>query len=299
MAWGASGPLVLLLASSAPTAPEAPAPRARLVYVVAPDAEACPTADDLRSAVNARAGHELFGEPPNLTLEVTIRREGAAHVATVVLPDAPGGGGATRELRSDVGCAELATAVALVASLAIDPASILPPPPPPPAVAPSESWRSFAALGPRAAYGLAPGGSSGLALSGGVVFKRATLGAELRGLLPGDAPYSNGSVAIVPLTLSLLPCATRGHWEGCGVAALGLLRGAGAGFSENRTAWKAFAGLGARGGFVLGGERFRLRAFVEATAVLPRTTFLVGVDEAYTTRGVSIAGGLDGLVFFR
>ena len=64
----------------------APERRARLVYVVAPDAQGCPSDAELRAAANARAGHELFGDPASLTLEVNIRRAGAAHVATVVLP---------------------------------------------------------------------------------------------------------------------------------------------------------------------------------------------------------------------
>jgi hypothetical protein len=298
VASGASGPLVLLLATLAvPAAASADPLRARLVYVVAPDAEACPSADDLRAAVNARAGHELFGEPPDVTLEIRIGRAGGAHVATVSLPDAPGGGGATRELRSDVGCAELATAVALVASIAIDPASALQPAPPPPPPAP-RAWRGFAGLGPRATAGVAPGAVAGLALSAGAVGRRGTLGLELGGFLPGDASYAGGRVAVLPLTVSLLPCASRGHWEACGVAALGLVRGAGAGFSENLSAWKAFAGLGARGGLGVGAERFRLRLFVELLAVLPRTTFLIGDAAAYTTRGVSVGGGLDGLMFF-
>jgi hypothetical protein len=277
-----------------------PERRARLVYVVAPDAQGCPSEQELRAAANARAGHELFGDPASLTLEVNIRRAGAAHVATVVLPDGPDGTG-TRELRSDVGCAELATAVALVASLAIDPESILrPPPPPPPPPPPSRTWRGWVGLGPRVGFGPGPL-SGGLALSGGVtgfLGGRGTLGAELRGLAPRDSAFEAGQVAVTPLTLAVLPCAARGHLEACGVAAVGLVRGEGAGFTQNFTVWRPFAALGARGGVVLGGERLRLRAFVEVAAVLPRTSFMVGEAEAYTTHGVSCTGGVDGLFFF-
>lgn len=304
MAPGASAPLVLLLALSAPAAaiaqPAPPSPRARLVYFVAPDAEACPSADEFRAAVNARAGHDLFGEPANVTLEVTLGRAGAAHVATVDLPDAPAGRGATRELRSDVGCAELATAAALVASIALDPASLLEPPaaaPPPPPPEP-RTWRGLVGLGPRAAWGLTPGATAGLALSAAVLRGRGAFGVELRGLLPRDATYGSGSVTIVPLTMSLLPCVRRGPWEACGVALLGLVRGAGSGFTENYAAWKAMAGLGARGGAGVELGRFRLGAFLEGVVILPRTTFLVGTGAAYTTRGVSVGGGLDALLLF-
>jgi hypothetical protein len=276
-----------------------PERRARLVYLVAPDAQGCPSEQELRAAANARAGHELFGDPASLTLEVNIRRAGAAHLATVVLPDAPNGTG-TRELRSDVGCAELATAVALVASLAIDPESALgppPAPPPPPPPTPSRTWRGWVGLGPR--VGIGPGPiSGGLALSGGVVGARGTLGAELRGLAPRDSAFEAGQVAVTPLTLALLPCAARGHLEACGMAALGLVRGQGSGFAQNFTTWLPYAALGARGGVVLGTERLRMRAFVEAAAVLPRSSFRVGEADAYTTHPVSVTGGVDGLFFF-
>jgi hypothetical protein len=288
-----------IVASIARAQTAAPDRRARLVYVVAPDAQGCPSPEALRAAANARAGHELFGEPASLTLEVNIRRDGAAHLATVVLPDAPGGTG-TRELRSDVGCAELATAVALVASLAIDPESALgapPAPPPPPPPPPPRTWRGWVGLGPR--VGLGPGPvSGGLALSGGLVGTRGTLGAELRGLAPRDIAFEAGQVSVLPLTLAVLPCAARGHWEACGVVAAGLVRGEGSGFAQNFTAWRGFGALGARGGFVLGTERLRMRAFVEATAMFPWTDFRVGEAIAYTTRGVSLTGGVDGLLFF-
>jgi hypothetical protein len=128
---------------------------------------------------------------------------------------------------------------------------------------------------------------------------RGTLGAELRGLFPSDASFAPGTVTVLPLTLSVLPCVHRGRWEACGVAAVGLVRGEGKGFAQNFSVWKAYAALGARGGVVLGGdERWRVRAFVEAAAAFPRTSFMVGDQEAYTTRGVSVAGGIDGLLFF-
>jgi hypothetical protein len=285
--------------SNAQAEPEAraAADTARLVYVVAPDAKACPSADELRAAANARAGHELFGEPATLTLQVTIRRDGAAHVATVVLPDAPGGSTGARELRSDVSCAELATAVALVASIAIDPASILGPPPAPPPPPPPRTWRGYVGLGPRGGVGPTLA-SAGLGLSAGIIGSRGTLSVELRGLAPRDAQFANGKVTVMPLSLSVLPCASRGLWEACGVASLGLVRGEGTGFVQNFSAWKAFGALGGRGGLVVGPDRLKLRAFVEATAVFPRTTFLVGDAAAYTTRGVSVTAGVDALLFF-
>ena len=74
--------------------------------------------------MSARAGHELFGEPSDLTIDVTLRRDAGAdsYLATLGLPGASGR--ATRELRSTVGCGELATAAALVVSIALDPEAV-------------------------------------------------------------------------------------------------------------------------------------------------------------------------------
>jgi hypothetical protein len=308
---GARAPFVLLLAlAAAPRvtrAEPAAAPHARLVYFVDPTASGCPTTEEFRGAVNARAGHELFGEPADITIDVTLRRLDAAYVATVGLPDASSSRIATRELRSETGCAELATAAALVASIALDPESILrvpppaPPPPPgsPPPARASRPWRALLGLGPRGAWGLTPETTFGLALSAAAVTDRLAVGVELGGLVADEARYGRGSVSVLPLTLSLLPCGMTAHFELCAVAQLGLVRGVGTGFDENFSIWKAFAAAGARGGGFVDLGRLRFRASIEGTAVLPTTTFMVNQTAVYATRGVSVAAGFDALLFFQ
>jgi hypothetical protein len=298
-------PLLALLWGATPVAARAeePAPRARLIYVVDPAAQPCPPPEELRGAIEARVGHAVFGEPATLTVEVNVRRDGAAYVATVALPDAPGERGASRELRSDVGCAELVSATALVASIAVDPASALRPPPPvtvePPRPAAPRIWRAQVGLGPRAAWGFTPDPLAGVALSGAAVSEHAAFGAALEGFASGDATFSPGSVRIRPLALALLPCRLGAHWEACGVARLGLLRGGGAGFDTDLTTWKAFLGVGARAGAFVDLGRLRLRASIEADYVVPRTAFVVGDATVYTTRSVSVSAGLDALVAFQ
>lgn len=312
MAPSARAPLIVLVfavgfavvpAVTAPARAQTPSPaRARLVYLVDPTAVGCPSADELRAAVNARAGHELFGEPPDRMLDVTIRRRDAAYEATVELSDTPGA--AKRELRSDVGCAELATAAALVASIALDPESILrpapppPPPPPPPAPAP-QSWRPLMGLGPRAAWGLAPGTTVGLALTATATSQRLALGAELAGFAPTDASYGTGTVSVLPLTLAVLPCGMTSHLELCAVARVGVLRAAGAGFAQNFETWKPFAAFGLRAGAFKDLGRLRVRASAEATGVIPVTHLKIDETIAYSTRGVAFAAGLDALIFFQ
>jgi hypothetical protein len=277
-----------------------PTGRARLVYTVEPAAQPCPSTDELRAAIEARVGHAVFAEPATVTVNVVVRRDGPTYVATVALPDAPGERGATRELRTEAGCAELASAAALVASIAVDPASALrpppPPPPPPPAPPASRTWRALFGLGPRGAWGLTPDLVLGATLSGAAVSSTSSWGAALEGFAANDTTVSPGSIGIRPVALAFLPCRLGAHWEACGVAKLGLLRGAGDGFDRNYATWKAFAGLGGRGGAFVDLGRMRLRASIEAIAVLPRTEFLIGETTAYATRGVSLAAGLDALI---
>jgi hypothetical protein len=297
---------VLLAANPAASvpAPSASLPadaRARLVYAAEPEVGGCPTADEFRAAVNARAGRELFGEPATVTIDVALRHDGEGYVALVDLPDADRTKRATRELRSEASCADVAAAAALVVSIALDPTSILrAPAPPPPVTAPApptpRKWLALGA-GPRGSWGLAPTFTTGLALSALARAERASLGLELSGFAPGDAKYVTGTVSVLPLALAAVPCRTWIHWEACGVGSLVALRGAGAGFSEDFAAWRFMAGAGARGAFGQDVGPARLRAFVEGDIFLPRTRFLVGNAAASTTRSVSFVAGVDVLFF--
>jgi hypothetical protein len=297
----------VLLAADPAASLQAPPPalaadaRARLVYAPEPEVGVCPTADEFRAAVNARAGRELFGEPATVTIDVSLRHDGEGHVAIVDLPDADRTKRATRELRSDASCADVAAAAALVVSIALDPTSILrAPAPPPPVAAPAPAApRKWLAVGtgPRGSWGLAPSFTAGLALSALARAERTSLGLELAGFAPGDAKYATGTVSVLPLALAAVPCRTWTHWEACGVGSIVALRGAGSGFSEDFAAWRIMAGVGARGAFGQDVGPARLRAFVEGDVFLPRTTFLVGNAAAWTTRSVSFLAGVDVLFF--
>ncbi len=301
--------VLLLLAADPAAGVRAPAPalaadaRARLVYTPEPEPGACPTADEFRAAVNARAGRELFGEPATVTIDVSLRHDGEGHIALVDLPDADRTKRAARELRSETSCADVASAAALVVSLALDPTSILraPAPPPPPLIAapPSAIPRKRFALGagPRGAWGVTPSFTAGLAVSALVRAERASLGLELAGFAPGDVKFATGTVSVLPLALAAVPCRTWIHWEACGVASLVALRGVRSGFAEDFSAWRVMAGAGARGGYGQDVGPARLRAFVEGDMFLPRTTFLVGNAAASATRGVSFLAGIDILFF--
>jgi len=306
---GARGSLVLLLALAATQgrarAEATSAPHAKLVYFVDPEAVDCPSAEVFRAAAGARAGHELFGEPSDVTIDVTLRRDADSYVATLGLPGASGH--ATRELRSTDGCGALATAAALIVSIALDPESLLrapPPAPPPPPPAPrvpapaSRTWRALVGLGPRCAWGVTPDPTLGLAFSAAAVSDGVALGLELGAFLSDDAPYHAGTVSVLPFTMAFLPCALGRHVEACAVAKLGVLRGTGAGFSQNDAVTKVFGAGGARAGYIVDAGRLRFRASLEGDVVAPRTSFVVNDTSVYTTRGVSLSAGLDALLFF-
>jgi hypothetical protein len=150
----------------------------------------------------------------------------------------------------------------------------------------------------RGAWGMTPKTTGGLALSVAAVRARGSLGAELAGLLPDDVRHAPGSVSVLPMTLSLLPCGSLAYGELCAVARLGLLRGAGSGYDPDFTAWRAFGAAGLRAAVFADVGRVRFRALIEGTAVAPTTRFIVNETAAYATRGVSFAGGLDALLFF-
>ena len=115
---------------------------ARLSYEAA-DGFRCPSQGALRNSVASRLGYEPFRVDAPLALEARIVPEGAGLRAELRVRR-EGRSLATRVMRtSTTDCAELAGALTLAISLAIDPLSFAraappPPPPPPPPPLPSE-----------------------------------------------------------------------------------------------------------------------------------------------------------------
>ena len=142
---------------------------------------------------------------------------------------------------------------------------------------------------------MTPETTAGLALSAAAVGERVSVGAELWRLASRTRPGSAaGRSRVLPRLLSVLPCGLTAHWELLRRRAARPRAARASGFAEeNFSTWKAFAAGGARGGFVdVGRVRFRARQ-IEGTGVAPTTGFFVGETAVYTTRGVSVAAGLD------
>lgn len=96
--------------------------RARLVYVREPGAEKCPAEVDLRLRVMARLGYDPFSPQASRVVLARISASERELSGEVELVDESGISGGKRALRSaPQSCEELARAIALSISLAIDP----------------------------------------------------------------------------------------------------------------------------------------------------------------------------------
>src|SRR5204862_4286698 len=109
-----------------------------LIYNPGADTTGCPDEQTLRNAVSARLGYDPFRPDAERTLQVDIvvdrRHERRGLRAHVELRDAAGNSAGSRDIgsqRSD--CGELASALTLAISIAIDPMILTRPTPPAPA----------------------------------------------------------------------------------------------------------------------------------------------------------------------
>ncbi|MHB8417702.1 MAG: hypothetical protein ACYDCL_06480 [Myxococcales bacterium] len=274
------------------------AARTRLSYERAAGAERCPDAGALRSEVAARLGYDPFSEPAERIVSVVFTRGGTGLSASIALQSVAGAPLGERRLDAAGGnCRDLASAVALAIALAIDPAVLTRPRHPPPhpnpvaqaqvTVPPAEK-----AFRPRFALDLGTLGSVGAAptVSGGVQagvearWGHYALGIEARADFPAGALLLGGQIQTELVTAALLPCFLISFLGICAVAAGGVQEVSGTGFQQSAspvTPWAA-GGLRLRGEWPLW-EQISLRAWLEGTVALARTTVYVGQDLAWMT----------------
>src|SRR4051812_34695671 len=109
-----------LVASAWATSLSAACPRASARLTFTPDPAAkCGDEQSLRDAVSARLGYDPFDSKANKALSIAIVRERKGVRATMELRDATGQILGTRDL-SSTSCTELAAALGLAVSVAID-----------------------------------------------------------------------------------------------------------------------------------------------------------------------------------
>jgi hypothetical protein len=110
---------------------KAPAPAAktaRLVYER--EVPECPDESTLRNEVLARLGYDPFTQNSPRTMTASIERTRSGLRAHIVFHDPGSKGGGSRTLESTKNdCSELASAMVLAITIAIDPSSLTRPPP--------------------------------------------------------------------------------------------------------------------------------------------------------------------------
>jgi hypothetical protein len=286
-------------------------PTARLTWDVQPGLSGCPDEAWVRGAVAARLGRDPFDPSAALSVRARITRgEGAGLDASVEVTRADGSTG-RRRLDSPTGdCLELASAVELAVTLAIEPRWLTtqrsappePPPavrdaPPPPAAppapppsAPSPTVRGRVGLAGSA--GGIPGVTAGLTLAGVIEWARASLALEARVSLPTGIAFGFGDASTFSPLASLVPCLRAGWFSGCAVLSVGpFLVDSRAGEVRRSTSAMVQAGARAMVDARLT-RRLSLSPWAEVAAVLTQTSVVSGTTALWSTWPVALTGGV-------
>ncbi len=289
--WRASSICLVLVACAARAEPQV-----RLVYERGPGAEACPSEEEMRSAVVGALGYSPFDDGAEDLLRVRLGLDQLRLRARIVLVHGDGDVG-TKEL-FDQDCRALAEHAALDIVLSIDPFAdpgpiVLPLPPPVPvqvvppiiAVVPDEPTTTTTAplqLGLSAlvalngAIGTAVGvPAAGLTLGARLRLRSLVLGLEARGDWPSNQKLAGGAAVDTTLVLLSATACLRSWWVvGCGVGSGGVFAANGSGFEDPRAVpLSPHGAVGARIGLeVPVGSGFHVVGAVEGSVPVTRVT---------------------------
>lgn len=289
-------------------------PRVRLLYAIGAGAEQCPDIGAMREAVAARLGYVPWHEDAPRVVAVALSRDGRGLLARIELRSNAHMTG-QRELTSTrPDCRELAGAVELAISLAIDPLSLTRPwgKPPPQAgdheptpdqqagvrAKPSAPRRLSvsASAGGLVAFGSAPAVAGGIAVQGRLRWRDLSVGLEGRFDFPAYMDVAGGEVSTSLAMGSLLGCWHLWHAAGCAVFGVGGLRGTGHGLGDAQSHTLPYL----TGGLRLGGEIplvsvLALRVYGDLLGALSRVTLRTSdaqASEIWSNPAVSGALGL-------
>ena len=303
-----------------------PAPAVRFLYERAASAADCPDKEIVLDAIRARLGFDPFREPPEIVIRASVSRANDALSATITSSEGRGKDSERRLVSRYADCSELASAMELALSIAIDPLSIsreapppghapppaavvmvAPPPapaltiPPPVAVEPPSPPKFLVAS--RGATGsvkalLSP--SVGLLVGFGLASEQWSVSLEGRADLPSSRDVGGGTVKLSALAATIAPCLHHHWFAGCALVSGIALRGSGQNLdSASRVTTSGFA-LGARAAAEVPSARtWAVRVHLDVTSPLTRTTLKVGGDPFWTSPAVAVALGLAGVVKFR
>ncbi len=305
---------------------------ARLRYELGPGADGCPDEQALRNAVAARLGYDPFSDAAPRTLRARVESAGAERVATVRMEGADGKSLGERRLTSRAAdCGELAAAMQLAITIAIDPLVLTrpapeltpppppvvdtppPPPPPPPASTeperyafhpqvrqvPEEELEPAAPLdwglgvGPLASTG-APRLAVGAHAFVELRYKRFSLALEGRADLPaGIRVGQDGEVSTWLAGGGLTPCVRWEVFGVCAVAMAGLQGGSASNLPEARSVSTPLFEVGARAMADLRLTKvFSLRFHLDGRVPVTRTTLTVSGTPVWSTPTLAAALGL-------
>jgi hypothetical protein len=324
--------LVLQIWTASPTsaATATPARTARLVYSRGAGASECPDVDVIRAGVAARLGYEPFDDRAELLVSATVSRSGHVLEARIEIAGVDSKTVAERRLASrQSDCLELASAIELAISIAIDPlagsrprsAPPMPPPNPPPAAppppqviivrepapppvpAPPPPVLSVPIVFQVRLGGLGTVGSAPAAAVGGTVQASARRGSFSLGLEGrGDVAQTTqvnyngaqvGDFQTSTLMGSLVPCAVRRVLEGCALLSAGVVRASAHGIQMPQQVSAPYVAVGARVGLELPlGSILSIGAHADLLAPINEVVLRVSGQPVWTSPAISGAFGL-------
>ena len=324
--------MLVWLASTATAFAAAPPRTAKLTYTRGAGASDCPDDDVIRAGVAARLGYEPFDDRAERVVTATVSRTGHVLEARILIAGADGKAAAERKLTSrQSDCAELASAMELAISIAIDPLAgsrpraappapppaptppPAPPPPPrvivvrepapppapaPPPPAPRVPIVFQVRLGGLGTLGSAPAAAVGGTVQASVRRGWFSIGLEGRGDLAQttELDYNGrqvGDFQTSTLMGSLVPCAFRGVLEGCALLSAGQIRASSRGLAMPQQVTAPFLAVGARVGLEIPlGSVLSWGAHLDVLAPISETVLRIGGQPVWTSPAISGALGV-------
>ena len=324
--------VALVLLASMTAAVAAAAPRtAKLSYTRGAGASDCPDVEVIRAGVAARLGYEPFDDRAERVVLAAVSRAGHVLEARIQIAGADGKAVAERKLASHQSdCSELASAMELAISIAIDPlagsrprADPAPPPPsplppappppprvivvrepaPPPAPAPPPSAPKVPIVFQVRLGGLGSLGAAPSAAVGGTVqvsLRRGwfSLGLEGRGDVASTTELDFNGARIGEMETSslmgaLVPCAFRGVLEGCALLSAGQIRASSRGLAMPQQVTAPSQAVGARVGLDIPlGSVLSAGAHAHVLAPVTETVLRISGQPVWTSPAISGALGV-------
>jgi hypothetical protein len=293
-------------------------------------AEGCPDESRFRDEVEARLGYAPFTSQASTRIVVRVVRVGAGLKATVQRRSNGSVTGERTLESSDSECRELAPALILAVTIAIDPRAFvraapappakepLPPPaahqtvaptvvtveakPPPRVVVPEVkaplTWFGF--VGAAVSYGALPGTAFGPAASVGVRRRALSLEAGAEADLVSATvtnPNGPGQADATLWRLSVVPCTRAKAFLLCALPSVGVMFGRGVGLDVPRSASTPWGALGVRAGLELNaGALLLVRVAADVQGIVTPTSLYVDRTSVWAspplTAGLHVSLGM-------